>query len=64
MKLGAISFMTDYSIPPAEVASELEAHGFDFFGRVTIPTSRHQPTRAGRCWIRVPTSRCKPSTGT
>jgi probable F420-dependent oxidoreductase len=31
LKLGAISFMTDYSIPPAEVARELEAHGFESF---------------------------------
>lgn len=29
MKLGAISFMTDYSIAPTEFARELEAHGYE-----------------------------------
>lgn len=29
MKLGAVSFMTDYSIHPAEFARELEAHGYE-----------------------------------
>jgi probable F420-dependent oxidoreductase len=31
VKLGAISFMTDYSIGPGEFAGALEAHGFDSF---------------------------------
>ena len=31
MKLGAISFMTDYSIAPDEFAMALEANGFDSF---------------------------------
>ena len=31
MKLGAISFMTDYSIAPGELAQALEAHGFESF---------------------------------
>jgi probable F420-dependent oxidoreductase len=31
MKLGAISFMTDYSIKPTELAQELEAHGYESF---------------------------------
>ena len=31
MKLGAISFMTDYSIAPTEFARELEAHGYSSF---------------------------------
>jgi probable F420-dependent oxidoreductase len=29
VKLGAISFMTDYSIQPTELARELEAHGYE-----------------------------------
>jgi probable F420-dependent oxidoreductase len=29
MKLGAMSFMTDYSIHPSEFAAELEAHGYE-----------------------------------
>jgi probable F420-dependent oxidoreductase len=29
VKLGAVSFMTDYSIDPVEFARELEAHGYD-----------------------------------
>ena len=29
MKLGAISFMTDYSVHPTEFARELEAHGYE-----------------------------------
>ena len=29
MKLGAVSFMTDYSIAPGEFARELEAHGYE-----------------------------------
>jgi probable F420-dependent oxidoreductase len=29
VKLGAVSFMTDYSIGPAEFARELEAHGYE-----------------------------------
>jgi probable F420-dependent oxidoreductase len=31
VKLGAISFMTDYSIAPSEFARELEAHGYESF---------------------------------
>jgi probable F420-dependent oxidoreductase len=29
VKLGAVSYMTDYSVPPAELARELEAHGYE-----------------------------------
>ena len=29
MKLGAVSYMSDYSIDPAELARELESHGFE-----------------------------------
>ena len=29
MKLGAMSFMTDYSIPPSEFARELESHNYE-----------------------------------
>ena len=29
MKLGAVSYMTDYGIDPAELARELEAHGYE-----------------------------------
>lgn len=31
MKLGAVSFMTDISISPVEIAQALEAHGFESF---------------------------------
>jgi probable F420-dependent oxidoreductase len=29
MKLGAVSYLTDYSVDPAELARELEAHGYE-----------------------------------
>ena len=56
MKLGAISFMTDYSIAPGEFAMALEAHGYDSFwagDHTHIPVDPSDPsptldTRSGK----------------
>ena len=50
MKFGITMFPTDYAIGPAELAREVEAHGFEslFFPEHThIPTSRKSPWPGG-----------------